>query len=286
MQNGVASMVKGYIKNGRNAFTLLELLVVIAVIGLLIAVVAPALQKAKRAAKETICCSNLHQLSIAALAYEQNEGRLPEHYTENPRGTKPRGAWSEQLASNADLVDHRPLWLPYIPDLKFLNCPLLKTLDINIEAVPLNSHRVYSGYMFVFGYWRDRMPDGQWGPESSRWTKTNQHWKYNGRKVEVLAGDRLYYSAPNAYYRVNHGLKMGLTVNYVEYKDPRDYVVSVYEKSGVTSDEGDLRKKVNGLFCFKDGSAEQYGGGDDRLVDIFEPADQSGREGAELIPMR
>jgi len=79
---------------------------------------------------------------------------------------------------------------------------------------------------------------------------------------------------------------MGLTVNYVECNDPRDYVVSVYEKSGVTSDEGDLRKKVNGLFCFKDGSSEKYSGGDDRLVDIFEPTDQSGREGAQLIPLR
>ncbi|MEN6308743.1 MAG: type II secretion system protein [Anaerohalosphaeraceae bacterium] len=278
-------MFKGLNRNGRKAFTLIELLVVIAVIGLLMAIILPALQKAKRSAKETICCSNLHQLSIAALAYENDEGRLPEHYAENPGGTKPRGAWSEQIASNTDAIDHRPLWLPYIPDLKFMNCPLLKTLDINIEAVPLNSHRVYSGYMFVFGYWRDRLPDGQWGAESTRWTKTNQNWKYNGRRVDVLAGDRLYYSAPNAYYRVNHGLKMGLTINYVDCNDARDYVVSVYE-SGVTSTDEDLRKKVNGLFCFKDGSAEKYSGSDDRLVDIFEPTDQSGREGAQLIPMR
>lgn len=276
-------MLKG---NSRKAFTLIELLVVIAIIALLLSIITPALQKSKRYAQETICASSLHQLAIAALTYEQDEGRLPEHYVENPGGTSPRNGWPEQMASNWDMVDRRSLWQPYIPDLEFLSCSLLRPLDINIETVPLNSHRVYAGYTFIFGYWRDRNPDGQWAPESQRWTKTGQTWKYLGRRVSVLAGDRLYNSASNAYYRVNHGYGMGFTPNFVEVNDPRDYVVSVYEKSGVESAIGDLRKKTNAQYCFKDGSAEKFKGDDDRLADIFEPEDQSSRGGAQLVPLR
>lgn len=270
----------------RNAFTLIEQLVVIAIIGLLLSIVLPALQRAKRYAKEMVCCSNLHQLAVAALSYEHDHGRLPEHYTENPGGTARRSAWPEQMASNFDQVDLRSLWVPYIPDLEFLSCSLLKPLDINIETVPLNSHRVYAGYTFIFGYWRNRNPEGQWASESQRWTKTTQTWKYLGRRVDVLAGDRLYSSPPSNYFRINHGLRLGFTPNFVEVNDPRDYVVSVYEKSGVSADEGDLCSKTNSVFCFKDGSAEKYNGSDDRMIDLLEPPDQSGREGKQRVPLR
>ena len=50
-------------------FTLIELLVVIAVIALLLAIVTPALRKAKRFAQLTICRSNQHQLGLGVIAY-------------------------------------------------------------------------------------------------------------------------------------------------------------------------------------------------------------------------
>jgi prepilin-type N-terminal cleavage/methylation domain-containing protein len=279
-------MNKGLKKTGRKAFTLIELLVVIAIIALLLSIIMPALKKAKRYAQETICISNLHQLAIAALTYEHDHGRLPGHSAEPlPRTTVPQGGWPEQMASVGG-PDNRPLWIPYIPDLEFLSCCFLKPLDINIENIPLNSHRIYSGYTFIFGYWRDRKPDGSWASESERWTKTNQVWKYMGRRVDVLAGDRNYSSPSNEYYRVNHGARLGFAANYVPVSDPREYVVSVYEKSGVKSEEGDLRKKTTSAYCFKDGSAEKYNGSDERLIDLLEPSDQSGREGLQLVPLR
>jgi prepilin-type N-terminal cleavage/methylation domain-containing protein/prepilin-type processing-associated H-X9-DG protein len=51
------------------AFTLVELLVVISVIGLLMGILVPALGIAKRTAYRTYCMSNLHQLGIAMRAY-------------------------------------------------------------------------------------------------------------------------------------------------------------------------------------------------------------------------
>ena len=54
----------------QKGFTLIELLVVIAIIAMLLAIIMPALQKAKGLARNVICKSNLHQIGIALETYE------------------------------------------------------------------------------------------------------------------------------------------------------------------------------------------------------------------------
>ncbi len=58
-------------------FTLVELLVVIAIIGILVALLLPAIQAAREAARRGRCQSNLHNLALAALNYESTKKRLP-----------------------------------------------------------------------------------------------------------------------------------------------------------------------------------------------------------------
>jgi prepilin-type N-terminal cleavage/methylation domain-containing protein len=62
----------------QRAFTLVELLVVIAIIGILVALLLPAIQAAREAARRTQCQNTLHNLAIAVLNYENQKKALPQ----------------------------------------------------------------------------------------------------------------------------------------------------------------------------------------------------------------
>jgi prepilin-type N-terminal cleavage/methylation domain-containing protein len=66
-----------YLRSARGGFTLIEVLVVIAVIGLLAALIIPAVQRAREASRRAACLNNLKQLTLACLSYETTHRVLP-----------------------------------------------------------------------------------------------------------------------------------------------------------------------------------------------------------------
>ncbi len=94
----------------RTAFTLVELLVVIAVIGVLVALLLPALTTVKESARRLLCSSNLKQIGLAANAYHESRRRLP-----TARSTKFEGGqWVFQGIHDPDQSSAFFQLLPYI----------------------------------------------------------------------------------------------------------------------------------------------------------------------------
>ena len=61
----------------RRAFTIIELLVVVAIIALLLAVLVPSLQRARELARRSACGAHLHGLAVGWTVYATDWGSLP-----------------------------------------------------------------------------------------------------------------------------------------------------------------------------------------------------------------
>jgi prepilin-type N-terminal cleavage/methylation domain-containing protein len=131
----------------RRAFTLVELLVVIAIIGVLVALLLPAIQAAREAARRTQCVNNVKQMALAAANYESAKGyfppgRLIPDWVRAGSTTEAAGTNYEGVAA-ADKTGFYSvhIWLlPYMEATNVFNLIDFKIAQVKKMTNPTNPH--------------------------------------------------------------------------------------------------------------------------------------------------
>src|SRR5262245_18977088 len=116
-------MSSNELRTHRRGFMLIELLVVIAIIGVLIALLLPAVQKAREAAARATCANNLKQIGLALHNYEGANLRLP------PASQVP---W--YTAANGDQDAYMQLQVPFGPNWAVLILPYIEQNPLYQQA--------------------------------------------------------------------------------------------------------------------------------------------------------
>jgi prepilin-type N-terminal cleavage/methylation domain-containing protein len=119
--------------SGRRAFTLVELLVVIGIIALLIAVLMPALRRAREQANAAACSSNQRQIMMAFLMFaNEHKGHLPGNWWDYLDKDSEHRAWLINANEPLDNAPQNGTVFRYLNNLGVYRCP--STVDSTISS--------------------------------------------------------------------------------------------------------------------------------------------------------
>ena len=222
----------------RHGFTLIELLVVIAIIAILMAILLPAIQMTREAARRVQCKNNLKQVGLALLNHHDTHQRFPSGWTANADAGVPGWGWMSRLlpfVEQENLFNRLDSKLPIthnshdqarLEPLSFLLCPSAQTFDDQQIDLPQGTYPdPYGPLAFPYSVSRshyvgclgtfveqDEMEDGEYCPAS----------------VGVMAGSR---QLDGLFFRNSR-------VNLREVRDGTSNTIAVGERSGRVFDSG------------------------------------------------
>lgn len=201
----------------RPGVTLLEVLVVVAIIGLLVGVLVPGLNHSRRMAKQTACLAGLQQVGIAICTYAmENEGSIP--YGQRPPPMSARNFYTREGQTTSIISDlrgrHVGLGLlldTHLPNSKeSLFCPAADgEWDIKASLAQVGTGQVESSYYYRHGSISELSTAGESQPRVKLDRLGNNR---TGQPIRTLAMDTQFVAPHtmaqfNIYSRTHHQQK-------------------------------------------------------------------------------
>lgn len=132
----------------RRGVTLVEMLVVIALIGMLAALLTPALGRARERGRITTCTNNEYQIAFALLRYDEQKGSIPGWLNVSPNSVTAPCSWPVYLLPYLGRSDVADMWgaMPSpAPLVEQFRCPTTKVAQSVVDAYPPISYAGNAG---------------------------------------------------------------------------------------------------------------------------------------------